>query len=80
MCCIVTLRRSAAASVVVSGSSLELPPQEFQQLQQLAVEGSGQIVLKLASECEAGSWMIAGTNCCCDGVRGCSAFAMLLCI
>lgn len=48
---VIGLRRSAVASVAVSGTTLELPPQEYQQLRQLAVEGSGQIVLKLASEC-----------------------------
>jgi hypothetical protein len=40
--------RRAAFSIVVSGTVLELPPQEYQQLKQLAGDGAGQIVLKLA--------------------------------
>jgi hypothetical protein len=36
--------------VVVSGTVLELPPQEYQQLKQLAGDGAGQVVLKLAGE------------------------------
>jgi hypothetical protein len=53
------LFRRAAASVAVSGSTLELPPQEFQQLRQLAAEGAGQIVLKLASEYE---WLLGSIH------------------
>jgi hypothetical protein len=42
--------RKAASSVAISGTVLELPPQEYHQLQQLAGDGAGQIVLKLAGE------------------------------
>lgn len=51
LCCATALRcRRAAASVALSGSLMELPPEEFQQLMKLAAEGSGQIVLRLAGE------------------------------
>lgn len=39
-------------SVGVSACVLELPAQEFAQLQSMAAQGSGQVLLRLASECQ----------------------------
>lgn len=47
-----------SSGVSLSACSLELPLQEFKQLAQLAIEGSGQVVLRFSGECHLFHWVL----------------------